>query len=143
MRKLYVYLTYAGALPFIFCAVSLILNIKTWPWLGGVDNIMSLYALAIATFLAGSHWGQHLSIVGKWQDYLSLSSNFITVALWLAFLTLPFRVLLLVFIAAFLILLLIDLQLVRHNWIDKTYFRTRCVITAIVIMTLIVTWGTT
>ena len=57
-------LTYAGTLPFIACTLCLVMNIRTVPILGSVDHILTVYGIIIATFLAGSHWGQHLSLLG-------------------------------------------------------------------------------
>ncbi len=137
MIKLYPYLTYAGALPFIFCAVCLGLDITTLPVLGSVEQALSVYALVIVTFLAGSHWGQHLQQNGIWSHNLPVLSNIMAVAIWIAFLVLPFKALLVAFSAAFFILLIIDKKLFQFELITHHYFRVRCTITAIVVSTLV------
>ncbi len=138
MKKLYPYLAYAGTLPFIACASYLLFNKVQFPILGSIEKVLSVYALVIASFLAGAHWGQHLHLDGKWSRILPISSNIIVVTLWLAFLMLPFKILLSLFIAAFFLLLLIDYYLFKKNVITLSYFKTRCYATAIVILTLII-----
>ena len=138
MKNLYLYLTYAGALPFIICAACLALDIKFIPGLGATEQVLSVYALIIATFIAGSYWGQHLHLKNKWQYYLPILSNVIVIALWFGFLTLSFKLLTAIFVAAFLILLVIDQRLFRHNLITRQYFQMRCLATTIVVSTLVI-----
>lgn len=138
MKKLYSLLAYAGTLPFIFSTLSLAFNQQTLLGLGSVETILSVYALIIATFLAGSHWGQHLNLKGKWSNYLPLFSNGCAILLWLCFLSISFPFLLFVFIVVFVCLLWIDFQLFRQHLISSHYFRTRCFATAIVVSTLVI-----
>ncbi len=136
--KLYPYLTYAGVLPFTICSTCLALGIEVIPLLGATEKILRVYSLVIITFMAGSHWGQHLHLDNKWRCYLPILSNILTIALCLGFLTLPFQPLLATFVATLLILLIIDQRLFQHGFITRQYFRTRCLVTAIVIATLII-----
>lgn len=138
MKNLSVYLTYAGAIPFMVCAICLGLNQQTLLGLGSVETILSVYALIIATFLAGSHWGLHLSVEGKWHTSLALLSNITAVVLWLCFLTFSFQELMIAFIVAFTALLFVDYRLFKSQLISFHYFRTRCFITIIVVSTLII-----
>jgi hypothetical protein len=138
MQKLYPYLTYAGSLPFVLCALCHLLDIRAIPLLGHVDHVLSVYALVITSFLSGSHWGQHLNLKDKWSLYLPAFSNINAVLLWISFLLLPFKLLLIPFLLSFLGFLLIDKKLLQDNLISPDYFRTRCYVTAIVISTLIV-----
>ena len=138
MKKLYLYLTYAGALPFIICAFFLVFDIRFIPLLGATEQVLSVYALIIATFIAGNHWGQHLDMKNKWQYHLPILSNVIVITLWFGFLVLPFRALLAIFVLVFVALLVIDQRLFRHNLITYRYFRMRCLATAIVISTLVI-----
>ncbi len=64
-------------------------------------------------------------------------SNVIVLVLWFAFLLLPFKWLMTVFIIAFLVLLFIDYHLFKHDEITPDYFQTRCYATLIVIFTFI------
>lgn len=136
--KLKVYLTYAGALPFGLCVVCFALHIDSVPLFGDVTHILSVYALVIVSFMAGSHWGQHLHLQSQWKRHLPIFSNAVALAMWLAFLVMSFKTLLIAFIIAFLALLLIDQKLFKHDIITEEYFRTRCVVTAIVVANLII-----
>jgi hypothetical protein len=138
MKKTYQYLTYAGLIPFIVCAICLIFKIHHLPILGSTEKIMSVYALVITSFLAGICWGQHLNLKTRFSSYLAIFSNIIAVAIWLAFLLLPFKFLLATFIAAFVALLLIDLKLFANHLITHEYFKTRCFVTIIVTSTLFI-----
>ncbi len=138
MKKLYLYLTYAGALPFIICAFCLAFEIRFIPLLGATEQVLSVYTLIIATFIAGNHWGQHLYMKNKWQYYLPISSNVIVITLWFGFLVLSLKPLITAFVVAFLVLLVIDQRLCRLNLITRQYFQMRCFATAIVISTLVI-----
>jgi hypothetical protein len=75
MKKNYQYLAFLGALPFIICAACFVFNVQDIPILGGTRNVLGAYALVITSFMAGSHWGQHLDLDNKWGDYLPITSN--------------------------------------------------------------------
>ena len=138
MRQVYPYLTIAGAIPFWFCAICLMLDIQTVPVLGDVQNILMVYGLVISSFLAGSHWGQHLHIDGRWKILLPLSSNVIAVLLWFAYVVLAFKAMLVGFGVSFVILLLIDKMLHQEKIIDSDYYRIRIIVTVLVVASLIV-----
>jgi hypothetical protein len=139
MKKIFPYLTYAGAIPFVFCAACLGLDIQEFPFLGSVKKILSVYGLVIASFLSGSHWGQHLHI-NKSQSsrYLPIFSNIIAVLIWLGFLVLSFKILIGMFITAFILLLIIDYRLFKMDVITRHYFQTRFIVSVIVIISLII-----
>ena len=139
MKNIFPYLTYAGAIPFIFCAVCLYINIQELPILGSVERILSIYGLVIASFLAGSHWGQHLHInKNQWNIFLPVLSNVITVLLWLGFIGLSFKMQMAMFIAAFIALLIIDYRLFRINIINHHYFQTRFFVSITVILSILI-----
>lgn len=139
MKKNFSYLTYAGAIPFVFCAVCLGFEIHQVPVLGSVKTILSIYGLVISSFLAGAHWGQHLHInKSQWVRFLPIFSNVIAVLLWLGFLVLSFKMQMAIFIAAFVVLLIIDHRLFQMDIITRHYFQTRFIVTAIVIVSLII-----
>jgi hypothetical protein len=138
MKKLSFYLSYAGALPLIICTACFWLDVTVIPLLGTTEQILSVYLLSIATFMAGSHWGQHLHLENHWEYYLPILSNIITIVLWLSFLWLPFKPLLASFVVIFLGLLVIDQRLFQYGLITQHYFRTRCLVTTLVILTIII-----
>ena len=139
MKKIFPYLTYAGAIPFIFCAACLFADIHQIPKLGSIEKILSVYGLLIASFLAGAHWGQHLHInKAHWNSSLAIFSNIIAVLLWLGFLVLNFKILIGMFIATFILQLTIDYRLLKMSIITHHYFQTRFFVSAIVITSLII-----
>lgn len=139
MTRIYPYLTYAGAIPFIICAICLATDIQKLPVIGSVESILAAYALVISTFLAGAHWGQHLQMdETPWTISLPIISNIITVLLWIGFLILSFKLLLLLFVIAFAVLLMIDYRLFEKDLITVHYFRTRLYVSAIVMASLII-----
>ena len=138
MKKNYLYLTYAGAIPFVFCAVCLSSDIQQLPFLGSFEKIISVYALVICSFLAGSHWGQHLNVKGIWSSVLTIVSNIIAILLWFCFLVLGFKALIAVFVSVFIILLFVDHRLFQSDLITRQYFQTRFFVSAIVIFSLII-----
>lgn len=139
MQKIFPYLTYAGAIPFVFCALCLMIGVTQLPLLGPVEQVLSVYALVISTFLTGVHWGQHLHISeDRWGVILPILSNALAVLLWIGFLTLSFNMLVAMFIAALILLLVIDHRLYRADLISRHYFRTRIIVSSIVIASLII-----
>lgn len=138
MQKIFPYLTYAGAIPFVICALFLLIDVEQIPLLGSVEQVLSVYALVISTFLTGIHWGQHLHVhEDRWGLILPIISNILAVALWIGFLVLGFHALVIMFVAAFLLLLIIDHQLFRADIISRHYFQTRIGVSSIVIVSLI------
>ncbi len=138
MNKLFPYLTYMGAIPFIACALFLSFDITSLPLLGSVETILSVYSLVIATFLSGSYWGVILIYQVSLSRVLPILTNMIAIYLWVSFLILSFKVLTIVFISIFILLLLIDYRLYQINLFPQQYFQMRCYISTIVIVALIV-----
>ena len=139
MTKAFYYLIYAGTIPFILCSICFSTDIKSIYLLGSVDKILSAYGLVILSFLSGSHWGQHLYINRRiWGFTLPVLSNIIAVFLCFSFLVIGFKELVAIFVAAFIILLIIDHRLFQMRLISDHYFQTRCFVSAIVIISLII-----
>jgi hypothetical protein len=139
MKKIFPYLAYAGAIPFAFCALCLVLGIQQLPLIGSVEKALTVYGLVISTFLCGAHWGQHLYInEGPWARALPILSNIITVLLWIGFLTLSFKLIIAMLVAAFVILLIVDHRLFLVDLINHHYFQTRLFVSSIVIVSLII-----
>ena len=91
----------------------------------------------ISSFLAGAHWGQHLLInKGQWYRSLPIISNILAVLLWIGFLELSFKMLVAMFVATFVVLLIIDHRLFQMDIITLHYFKTRVFVSAIVITAL-------
>ncbi|MDX1738198.1 MAG: DUF3429 domain-containing protein [Alphaproteobacteria bacterium] len=141
MRNLYSILVYAGAIPFAFCAALLVFSVQELPLLGPVEEVLTIYGLVIASFMAGVHWGQHLDIYGAWKRVLPILSNVIAIALWVGFLTLGLKGFIILLVAIFTVLLVVDHRLFQDDVISRHYFQTRFFISSIVILSLLVSWG--
>ena len=140
MKKPSPYLTFAGAIPFVACAILLVMGISDIPILGATADVLSAYGLVIASFMAGSQWGNHLSLADddKWAIRLPLVSNVIAIVLWLGFLMLPVVGFIWLLVIGFASMLMIDYGLNRARIITPDYFKVRTYVTAIVVVSLIV-----
>jgi len=139
MKKVYPYLIYTGAIPFLFCSVCFIVDFHEVPLFGSIERILSVYGLIILSFLAGSHWGQQLYISKTvWGIVLAVLSNIIALCLCFGFLLLSFKMLMAMFSAAFFILIIIDYFLFKIELLSGNYFLTRFLASTIVIVSLII-----
>jgi hypothetical protein len=132
-RKLYPVLTYAGALPFVACALMPLFGMETLWNLGSYVHVAAAYGLAIVCFLCGAHWGTYLYNRAAAPDNLFVTSNVIVVACWFAFLMAAQAITLFVLILAFLCLLFIDYRLLRAGLLTGYYFRMRTIATVIAV----------
>lgn len=130
-------LAFAGALPFVVCALLLWAGHTTLPVLGSVSNIAASYGLLILAFMAGIHWGQRLSGVETRLNFF-LSSNAIALAAWFAYLLLSPRLFFAALAMLFAILLLIDRRLGAEGHLPTDYVRTRTTVSALVVLSLAV-----
>jgi hypothetical protein len=130
-------LTYLGLLPFLLCTVLIFFHIYTLPFLGYTTHIVAIYGLVIATFIAGAHWGQHLMLKQQWSIYLTITSNLNAIFLWSSYLFLSFKHLLIALSISFITSLLIDKKLLASKQIPHGYFRTRCLVTSMILLCFI------
>lgn len=140
---LYASLTYAGSVPFIACAVWLASGTHTLELFGEtleVSQILGIYAVIIASFMAGAHWGQHVNRDDVWAVFLSLSSNACAIILFFAYVLLSFPTFLILAAILFLYLLYVDGKLYKAGHISHHYIKTRCGVTVIVFASLLVSW---
>ena len=140
MKKPSPYLTFAGTIPFIACAILLIMGVDAVRVLGKTEHILAVYGLVIATFMAGAHWGNHLELADNnpWAVRLPIVSNVIALMLWLGFLTLTPVAFIYLLVIGFSSLLVIDYGLYQAQIISPTYFSVRKYVTAIVVLALII-----
>jgi hypothetical protein len=120
-------LPYLGALPFIGCAVLLLLGIKEVTLFGNTAAIMLAYGLTIVCFMAGVHWGQYLA-GARPQVNLLITSNAAALMAWGSFLVLPLALAFWIFAGLFAALFFVDKQLD----LDPSYLKTRRNVTLIV-----------
>lgn len=136
--RIYSVLTYAGALPFIACALLPLLGVRSFGPLGSVAFIAAVYALVIVSFMAGVHWGTALYRPRpEGPVNLFLSSNAVTIAIWLVFLTATPKIALLASILAFLFLLWVDYRLHSIDLLTAHYLQTRRNVTVLVVVSLL------
>jgi len=140
-KDAFINLMYLGALPFIAGAILSLLSIDTLPWLGSVRHIVSLYALVISIFMAGTLWGVTLQI--NTDNFIGLInfliSNVLTLTLWFVYLIYPDSIIFLLITAVvFLWLLMIDTKLVTRKLISSSYYQARKRVSTIVILSLLV-----
>jgi hypothetical protein len=138
-HRLYAPLAYAGALPFAACAILTAVGVPGIAGIGSWADIAAGYGLAIVSFMAGVHWGTYLYHSSNVPLNLLVTSNAITVAVWLAFVLMPVAATLGVMALAFLLLLGVDYRLAGAGLITPTYLALRRNVTLIVVAMLAVT----
>lgn len=129
-------LTFAGALPFIAATVALPLApaFATAP----IWQAVLGYGAVIASFVSGIHWGLFLYRDGTLPLNLFISSNVCALVAWAALLVPPLWLALVLLIAVFAALFVIDHVLWRAGAHAPWFYRLRAAITAIVIAALAV-----
>lgn len=140
MKKISPYLTFAGTIPFILGAVFISVGVDAIAVLGQTVQVLAVYGLVIASFMAGAHWGNHLGVDddNHWAVRLPIISNIIALLLWLGFLVLAPAVFMWLLIAAFIAMLMVDYGLQRAQIISDAYLKIRLFVTMIVVIALVV-----
>ena len=140
MTKPSPYLTFAGTLPFIACAALITFGVDAIRVLGRTEEVLTVYGLVIATFMAGAQWGNHLSLAedNSWAIRLPIVSNVFALVLWFGFLTLAAADFIWLLIFNFISLFIIDYGLYQAQIINAKYFTVRKYVTLIVVIALIV-----
>ena len=134
--QLYKYLTFAGALPFVFVAVLLSIDIHSLPVLGHLLPIIMIYGLIIVSFLAGIHWGQCISLNFSKVPQVMMISNFSVLVVWLCYFVFPNFLFAWPLILLFSLMLIVDFYLYRAANITKDYFKTRVWVSLLVLISL-------
>ena len=135
------WLAYAGTLPFVFCAGAPWFGLPVLPGMGPCTEIAAAYGVAIVSFMAGVHWGTYLYQSARIPLNLFITSNAITISVWLAYIVTPVAIALAVLLGAFLVLLSIDTRLAQLRLLSDDYMRMRRNVTAIVVFTLVLTFA--
>jgi len=130
--QLYKLLTFAGTIPFIACAILQYGNAPQFDFLGSYVEIALIYGLVIISFMSGVHWGLYLSHKDRSPFNLFVTSNILTVFIWLFYLLFSSSVFLLSLIIGFLVMLWIDYCLYRADILSHEYIKTRTTVTFIV-----------
>ncbi len=128
-----------GALPFVAFAVLNLAGIDSVPLAGPVRQAAAIYGLVIASFMAGAHWGTYLYTADRAPANLFFSSNALAIFVWLCFMIGGPSATLVGLLPVFAFLLAIDSGLYRRRLVSAAYFRTRCVVTGVVGVSLLAT----
>jgi Protein of unknown function (DUF3429) len=128
-------LPFLGMVPFLFGSAAVCLSFQL-PF--GLEPVafLSSYGLVILGFMAGVHWGQHLSGIGSSLS-LPLASNAFALAAWFGWLFLDPKWYFLLLAGLFMLLLAVDAGLRGSGTISTSYWRTRLQVTIIVTVALI------
>lgn len=137
-HPIYPYLTLAGTLPFVIPAILLLLGHTQLPIVGNLSQVMSIYGIVIACFMAGSYWGLHLNREDGWALYLPALSNGVALLVFFAFVLMPSVAFGYVLIAAFVLMLLLDVELKMRGMISRNYLLWRMIATVLVVASLVV-----
>lgn len=136
-QKLYAALAFAGASPFVACAVLPWFGIASLPIIGPLDALANAYGLAIIAFLAGTHWSFQLQDASRTPFNLFVTSNVVFLVAFFAFVIAGLRWSLLTEVLAFLYLLYVDLRLHRAGLTMAAYFRVRSIATSLACLSLL------
>ena len=129
-------LTYLGALPFLVAALCCFVGLKELPYLGSVELLVYSYAIMIACFMAGTHWGYVIRSDSTFNPIL-VTSVMILLVLWVLWIAnIPSYSLCLV--PVYLLLWCVDYLLLIYEYESHIYFKMRTKVTVLVILSLLV-----
>ena len=137
-KNLYKTLAYAGAIPFVACAVAALAGFSVPEPAGPVERLAASYGLTIVSFMAGVLWGVYLTHKGAVPGHPFVASNAVALMAWGAFLAGPPKLALGIMAALFVYLLYVDFALCRSGVLTEDYFKLRRNVTVIVILSLVV-----
>ncbi len=135
--RLYAALAFAGASPFVACAVLPWFGIAGLPILGPLNALANTYGLAIIAFLAGTHWSFQLKDASRTPFNLFVTSNLVFLVTFFAFVIAGLQWALLTEVLAFLYLLYVDLRVHRVGLTTISYFRVRSIATSLACLSLL------
>lgn len=129
-------LAYAGIIPFVAGCLSVSFEVPVFGI--DVDTLLRTYVALIISFLAGMQWQIGISRLGTTAHLLWVSNGFV-LASWVVISSAPNVVVWLLYASLFVGLLLIDRYLTNNGFIEPWFYRLRRNVSAIVILTLVVT----
>ena len=138
-QNFYILVTYAGTLPFLACVLMLYTGINELGLLGDINQLASIYALIIVSFIAGIHLGTYLFYNTQTPKFLFIVSNIVAALVWLTALSTSSFITFLIPCLAFTYLLFVDYLLRREKFISLTYFSSRVIVTLISVIALLFT----
>lgn len=127
----------AGAIPFIAGAAAITAGIDSFGPVHSVTSAVVAYGLAIACFVAGTHWGFYLQDKASAPANLFVSSNVAVLAPWLTFVLGSADDTLIALLLTLLFLVFVDWRLCQSKLVEPAYFRLRLAVTAVVCASLL------
>lgn len=128
-------LTFTGTVPFLVSALMLWLDWQPLYLPGSWKLLVHTYGVAAGCFICGIQWGQHLQ--GKVALDLFPATKFLAAVLWCSLLLAGTNRGLLLIMAVFFLLWLVDLILYVKNATPAWFFSVRTVSSAIVLCALV------
>jgi hypothetical protein len=122
---------YCGLIPFVMGAIATVQGIDEWWIVNNIPVSFALYALAIASFMSGIHWGiaQHKGD----KSTLLIVSNLLVVLPWIVFTVLGSGALFYLSLAyVFLKQYLIDRELTAQGLFSPQYLTDRTIVASTV-----------
>lgn len=130
-------LTYAGSLPFVIVALLTIAGIRDLPLVGNIIYVLQTYGLVIASFMAGTYWGQGIATKEALPINVYVASNVLVLALWVGFLISPMKSFIGLLMIIFPLWLWIDYIFQKQGIISRSYWTLRFRVTMIVLLALL------
>lgn len=130
-------LAYLGTLPFAAGFLLPLLGMTQLPVLGDVPQAALLYGVVIVSFMAGVHWGQHLSRPEQVPAFFLLASNAVALTAWFAAWLLPLAGAYAVLAGLFVVLWALDVRWARALALPQSYLQMRGRVTTIVTILLL------
>lgn len=125
-------LTFSGTLPLIGTCLASALQVRGFD----LQFIAGSYGALIVSFLCGIHWAVFLFFSEKCPRNLFITSNLITLSVWVSLLTIKQNMALLMQLLAFVYLLVLDLKLRDCDLLPQWYYLMRRNATIIVVVCL-------
>jgi hypothetical protein len=132
--------TYLGVIPFIIAAALSLCDMSTLPYLPPVDMLFKAYAISIACFMNGTHWGivMRPPIANTWVMTTSIVS---TLILWGSWFLIDSQWLYCLLFLIYGQLYIVDLMLMKMNYEEPLYLRLRFRVTMIVMFCILVVYS--
>lgn len=127
----------------MFAALALLTGTHSLPLIGAIDRASALYMLIIVSFMSGIHWGLAINLSNSKINnsqalLLLLASNAYAIVPWACYLLIGVSFWFHASLAiAFLLILATDSRLQRMGVISQHYYRSRRLVTVIVIICLL------
>ncbi|MFT6406640.1 MAG: hypothetical protein ACJAQ6_000050 [Arenicella sp.] len=133
-------LMFAGLIPFIAGTIAIALKLDSWWIINDIAISFAFYALAIASFMSGTHWAVAQLLENRTD--LLFHSNLMVLLPWIALLTLGDGSTFYFFLAfVFFKQYLLDRKLTSQGVFGQPYLRDRRIVTTTVCLSMLFVAG--